>query len=272
MGHSSFNIMFRDAMSDKELNKAEGFLFAVLNIAWIAGPLIGGYLLVRYGISSVFIGVSAFFFLAFVLLMLSKAKKKYHKKIHVNLISNFKEFVKNKKVRLPYLMTLGIEFWWSIIYVYSPLFLIQQGFKVGMIGVYFALIAVPLVLLEFKVGELSQKKGFKFFYSWGFGLLSIICIGLFFVKNSYWMMALFVLASIPLAFVEPLQDSFLFSRVSKKDEEKIYPIYATSKDVGAFLGKFIIAGVLLMLPMGYAFLVTAIVMVFLTKLSISIRK
>ncbi|MBN1175939.1 MFS transporter [Candidatus Woesearchaeota archaeon] len=56
------DILFRDNTPKKDLNKEEGFLYSLLNLGWLIGPLIAGFFMLKFNLASVFF-VSAFFFL-----------------------------------------------------------------------------------------------------------------------------------------------------------------------------------------------------------------
>jgi hypothetical protein len=51
----SFDILFRDVSNDKKLNEDEGLLYTLLNVGWLFGPSIVGFVLVKLGMSFVFI-------------------------------------------------------------------------------------------------------------------------------------------------------------------------------------------------------------------------
>lgn len=107
-----FNIIFRDNTKTSKLNAEEGFLFAILNIGWLVAPLVAGFFLVAYGVSTVFY-VSAIFFgialTSFLLFHIKNIKKK-HDKFENKYVENIKRFAKNKNVRLPYFMMIGLAF------------------------------------------------------------------------------------------------------------------------------------------------------------------
>ena len=271
---SAFSITFRDNTATKELNKAEGFLYALLNVGWLIGPLIAGFFLVKWGITSVFVAATLFFLIstvAFIFMKLPPVEKK-RKKIDFNIKKNLLDFLKNKKLRLPYMVTTGIQTWWTLIYIYVPLFMIKQGLEAYTVGIFMALIVTPLIILEYNVGKWSKKRGLRPFFIIGFGGLAVASLILFFITNIILALAIMVGASVFASFIEPSQETFFFKEVKKKEEEKYYPTYLTSASTGSFLGRIVIAGVLLFLPERFAYLTIAILMIIFTIASFKIRK
>jgi MFS family permease len=109
----AFDILFRDVSNDKNLNEDEGLLYTLLNVGWLFGPLIAGFILVQNGINFVFITSSMFIFLGGLILykMNLKMPKKNRNSIDSNIFQNLKDFFSDKKLIIPYVMAAGIEIW-----------------------------------------------------------------------------------------------------------------------------------------------------------------
>lgn len=269
-----FSIIFRDNVKNKDLNKEEGFLYAISNIGWLLGPLIAGFFMIAYGIASVFFVAGGFFIITLILFLLIKLKNipKHRTEIHKNIFKNIKTFLKEKTIRLPYVMTIGIGIWWSLIYIYTPIFIIKNNLNPSTVGVFLACIVIPLILFETTVSKLSLKTGFRKFFIAGFLGVSIIVLIIFFVQNIIIQLVLLGIGNIFVSFVEPLQDTFFFKSTKQKDEEKYYPLFKTSNEMGSFIGKAAIAGVLLFLPNNYAYLMVFVLMITITFFAMKIPK
>jgi MFS family permease len=139
------------------------------------------------------------------------------------------------------------------------------------VGYFLSVVIVPLVLFEFMIGRLSLKYGFIIFFFLGFFLLMVVGILSFFSTNFYFTLIVLGLASIPMAFLEPLQDSFFFKQISSNDEEKFYPIFATAADFGSFIGKISVAVFLIFMPEKFAYIVIAGFMGILALISLKVK-
>ena len=270
----SFDILFRDEAGDENLNEEEGILYTLLNISWFLGPLIAGFILASYGINFVFLSSAIFILIGILVLkrLNIKTKKKKREKIDKNIFQNLKEFVNNKKLLIAYSIGAGIEIWYAIIYIYVPLFIIKAGLGEEIVGIFLSLIIVPLVIFEYKISKLTKKNGFKWFLSGGFIILGISGILVFFISNIYYILGVLVLAHIAMAALEPLQDIYFFKQVNSNEEEKFYPIFATSSDLGGFIGKISIAFILLFLPDKFSYLVISLFMFLIAFICLKIKK
>lgn len=271
----SFDILFRDESTKRELNSNEALMYSLLNIGWFIGPLIAGFILAKYGISMVFMVSSLFIFLTFLIFLKidPNLKKKNRDIIDSNIFNNIRNYIKDKKLRIPYLVAGGVEIWWALIYIYTPLFILDKGLGEEIVGFFLAAVTIPLILAEVEVGKMSEKFGFKKFIASGFFLLGSFAIACFFLDNMYLILVILVLASFAMSFIEPLQDSYFFNQLKRStDEEKFYPIYSTATDFGSFIGKFSIATILLFLHNSYAYLMIGFLMCVLGIISLKIKE
>ena len=268
-----FDILFRDSIPNNKLNREWSFLYSTMNLGWVIGPLIGGFFLVKLGMQSVFIISSILLFLGLLIFFALKIKElnKHRIKIDEKPLKNIKDFLKNKKIHLPFIMSLGIYAWYPIIYIYAPLFIIHNKLSPWIVPLFISAASVPLIIAEYKIGKLSERLGFKFFFKLGYFGLAGISLLIFFIPNIYIQLLLLILGTFFMACLEPLQDSFFFKQIKPKEEEKYYPLYATATDLGAVIGRFSIAAVLIFLPNKFAYLTMFALMLIPCYFSLKIK-
>lgn len=270
---NSFDILFRDESKKADLNKNEAFMYAFINVGWLIGPLIAGYIMIIFGIRAVFF--SSIIFIIMTLFMLYYMKLKIHKKtitkIDNNLKENFSNYFKNKKLLIPYFMSAGIEIWWALIYIFVPLFIINSGHSENIVGIFLSAVVFPLVLLEFKIGTIVEKYSFRKFFVIGFFFLGVSAFIAFFSTDIILTLFLLVIASFFMAFIEPIQDSYFFRQVKSNEEEKYYPIYGTATDIGSVIGRLSIALILLFFAQNFSFLIIGILMFILSFIALRIK-
>ncbi len=271
---NSFEILFRDNSPPEKLTINESILAVITNIGWFLGPIIAGFVLAIYGFSTVFF-TSAFFSIISLLMFLriklsNKSFENYQKKSFKYLFLNF---IKNTEVKLPYIMSMGVAFWWGFIFIYLPLFILDSGIGEQYIGIFVGLTQLPLIFFEYFAGRNSSKNGFRgsFFFGYLFlGLMAISCF--FFAQNIFIVMLILVLASIAMAFVEPLRFPFVFSRITTSQEDDIIPIYSSSMSLGSLSSKIIVATILLFLANDYAYLIVGFFMILFALAALKIKK
>ena len=269
---TSFGIIVKDKSGDKHLSRNEGLIYTFLNVAWVIGPLIAGYLSEKFGVSLIFTLSAIFILISATLFKISKIKNPHiMKNIDGNLVKNFIDFFKDKKRIKSYILGGGVNLWWTLIYVFVPLYIIRSGLDIIWVGYFLFAIAVPLMICEFYFSKLAGRIGFKKVFKIGFLIPAILVIVCFFITNVYIVLGLLILASIGLAMVEPTTEAYFFDIINKKDECRFYGPYNTTTEVNDFIGKIFSATLLIFLPFKFVFLLFGIFMLGLAFLSTRIK-
>jgi MFS family permease len=270
---SATGLLIRHNSSRANLSKNEGFIFSLFNLSFLIGPLLGGFLLAFTGIRSLFLVAAVMFIASIFVLKYSKIdhggiKKRVDKKV----FKNFAAFFKKKERTMAYFLGMGVPFWWSMIYIFLPLHIVKE-LSTSWVGIFLALVTVPLISLEYFFGKKAGKKGYKKLFFIGFLIpAAISLISFFFYSNIYFIMSAIILASFGLAMVESNSESYFFDILKGKQDQRFFSIYNTSAVSGSILGQLIFSLVLLALPFRYVFLVYFVAMLAFAILSLSVKK
>lgn len=258
---TSMGIIIKDKSSRKLLSRNEGLVYTFANVSWLIGPLIAGFIAEKYGINLVFVLASIFSFIAFLLFKLSKIKdSNIKKKQDSDLIKNFFEFFKDKNRVFAYLLGGGVNLWWTLIYLFIPLFIIRNGLHEIWIGYFLSAVTFPLILFEYQFGKLAGKVGFRKIFKIGYIIPCILVVMCFFIGNIYFILLLLVLASIGLAMLEPTTESYFLDITKGKNMLRFYGPYNTTIDVSSFIGKVLASALILFFPFKSIFLLFGFLM------------
>lgn len=271
-----FNLTSRglivEHLSDKQhLARDEGFAFTFMNLGWAIGPLMAGFLLAYLNKKSIFL-LAAFIVIISVLIF-KKSKINYsgiNKKVHKNFVKNFYNFFKNKERVKVYILNAGVTFWWSLIFIYSPLLIIKY-FDDSYVGYFLFLSMLPLIFIEYYSGKKASEIGYKKIFFAGYLIIGILVVICFFIGNIYLILGLLVLSSFGIGLTEATTESYFFDILKKKEDQRYYAPYNTGIDAGRIVGQFIPALILLFLPFKFIFLFFGGVMFFLAALSLKIK-
>ncbi len=272
----SQGILVCDSCNKKEIGKTEGFVWAIRNLGWLIGPLIGGFVAANIGIPFVFVFCAIFAFMAFIVINTSKINLCNHKVIQmgklISSLKNMKHFFSEGNLLKIYIISGGIAIYFGIIYIYTPLYIIQSGLPDYFVGLFLFAIVIPLVLLEYPLGKLADKKGYKKFFMWGYLIIAVFSLLSFLADNIYLSLSLLVLATVGAAFIEGNVESFFFKNIKKTDEERYYGPFRTHVDLFSLLGKLICAILLIFFNLHCIYLFLAVVMAFFAFFSLVIKE
>jgi len=279
---TSFGIIIRDKSRETELARNEGVMYTLMNVAWVIGPLLAGILSELLGISFVFVISAIFMILALISFKLSRIKDpNLRKKIDRNIFRNFKEFFRNKDRVLIYILGGGTPFWWALIYLFIPMFIIKSGLEIEWVGFFMFAIAVPLILFEYIFAKLAGKVGFKKMFRTGFFILFLAALSCFLIsdislilgiKNIYVILGILIIASVGAAMCEPTTEAYFFDLMKAKEELHFYGPYNTNLEVSRLFAYSVPSLLLIFFPFKFIFLFFAAGMLFLFFLSFKLRE
>ena len=179
-------LVVRDNTEDDSVSKNEGVIYALLNSAWFVGPLIAGYLAKVYGFSSVFFFAAVFVLMSIFVFNFFRIKdNRKTKNLDKHIFRVVIEFFKNRERTLTYILTLSVSFWWTFIYVYMPIYIVDKGYGALLLGFFLAGVSVPLIFCDYISGKIANKRGFKKLFFVGFISLGTLAISCFFISNIY---------------------------------------------------------------------------------------
>jgi len=269
---TSFGILIRDSSKNKKVSSSEGLVYTFVNVAWVVGPLIAGFVSAELGINWVFLLSAAFMFFGLIMFKFSKIKDTNGKKrVDGSMVRNFLDFFKDKDRTIAYILKGGVNVWWSFIYLFIPLMIIREGLGELWIGYFLFGAAVPLILFEYKFSSWAEKKGFKGVFKVGYLIPSILALACFFIPGIHLKLLLLVLASVGLAMLEPTTEAYFLDNLKAKERYRFYGPYNTSIDLGNFALKILASIIILFLPFRYIFLLASALMFSFFLLSFKIK-
>lgn len=269
---TSFGIILRDKSKNKEVSQNVGVIYTFLNLAWLIGPLIAGFLSQQYGFRVVFILAAIVMAFSLFLFQLFKIKdNRISKKVDGNFFKILYDFFKDRNRRLNYVLSGGITFWLTLLYVYMPMYIIDSGLTKEFVGYFLALAVLPLISLEYYFGKLASKIGFKKIFFIGYIILGIFALLSFFVGNIYFVLVLIILGGVGISMLEPTTEAHFLDIVKANQRDKYYGPYNTTMDVNSAISSFLIAIILLFFSFKFIFLFVGIVMFLFALISLRIK-
>ena len=266
----TIGLFVREFASRKTIGESEGVYFATYNFGWVLGPLLGGLLASAYSFNTVFIISAIPQFLIGSLLLFVPLKEKIVIPKHE---FKFLDYFKSKQLSLLYIVSMGFTFWWTSFYIFMPLFANTNGFSAKTIGIIMFLAVIPLTLLEYPIGKLADKNGFRKYIALGFFILAFLMLFTY-LTNPFYTLVLIVLASgLGAGFIEPLTEAYFFKEVKAKEKEQgLYPVYKTSVRMGDLVAPLLFSTILVYFNFKILFVVVGLSMLFFSLIALKLKK
>jgi MFS family permease len=167
----------------------------------------------------------------------------------------------NKNLMRIYWVSFVLEFFYALMTVYTPLYLLDLGMSWSQIGIIFTIMIIPFVLVNYPVGLLADKKlGEKEMIIFALFVMAFSTLSIFFVTSTsiiIWGSVLF-LTRIGAAMIETLRDSYFYKRIDGDDMD-IISFFRTSRSVAYIAATAVSAMLLVVFPVKAMFLLLALI-------------
>lgn len=239
-------LMVRDYTAKKSLVHEEGVYYFLLNLAWVIGPIAGGIFALYVGDLLMFWFAVAVFLVAVIFLRhkdIVDVDTREKKRVKGSFAS-VKEYFSRWPLVKAYLIDFGLFIWWSIATMCVPLYIVHNGLPEIFGGIGLSVQLLPLILLENWVGNHAKDGKIGMYIERGFLVMVMFILLMAVVNNVYFSIAMLFCSSIGAAYIEPIKETYLFKHMKKEEENDLFPIYATARQVGYFVGP-LLAGFLI---------------------------
>ena len=164
----------------------------------------------------------------------------------LSLVSIFRKIAKRENILHIYLISFTLEFFYAVMVIYAPIYLIDLGISWKEIGIIFTIMLVPFVLFQYPVGMLADKKlGEKEMLVGAVFLMGISTLAVYFINSKSILVwsAVFFLTRVGASLIEILRDSYFYKRIDASDVDLIN-IFRTARP-GAYIVASIVSALVI---------------------------
>ena len=230
--------------------KIRGIYLVVCNAAWVLVQLFSGTILGGFSYRTIYLisfSIMTLFLIISFLNLKNIPDPKYDKIKSFTFVS---EFFKNKNLFRAYTLSFLLQFFYSWMVIYTPIYLYAYlGFSWQEIGIIFAIMLLPFVLIQFPLGKYSDKIGERKMLIFGFFVIALATLSLFFIReHSLWLWAMLLFATrIGAATIEVSVDAYFFKHIKPENEEFV-GAYRSASPIAYIIGPFSAFIVFLFIP------------------------
>ncbi|RJS80598.1 MFS transporter [Methanophagales archaeon] len=230
----------KDISPTRRRGEFRSFFGTFANAGMLIGSLIGGSLAMGFGIRQPYI-FAAILLLVPLILVFGLKEDEYSRSTNKNqAVKDFlpvlKEFLQQRELKILALCTLSLYFWYAAKWVFGPLFLLNLGYSLFIIGIWLAVSVLPFLLFQIPVGILSDKIGKSKIIYLGFFISTISLLPLGFESSISSLLATIFIVSIGTSFAEPLIEVRVTDIVQKERYGAYSGIFEFTKTLGLMLG------------------------------------
>jgi len=270
----NIDIFVENLSTDQETGGIRGFLLSTSGLAWVLSPVIAGFIIERYGFSSLYF-IAAFVAVPIIFIFTNKFKD-FKDPIydHPPLWRTLKEVLERNNIKRIIITNVLLRIFFSIMVIYTPIYLRQHiGFEWGEIGLIFTIMLLPFVLLEIPLGKIAdQVLGEKELLISGFIIIAVSTAFLSFITEAsfwLWAAALFM-TRVGASMLEVMSETYFFKKIDTRDSN-LLSIFRMTGPVAFIVGPLLATILLPFIGIKYIFLVLGIVMLYGIKYSFNLE-
>ena len=257
----SLDALLENFSRDNESGRIRGKHLAILNAGFLLGPFLSTRLLEYFGFSGIFFFLLTLNMIIFVtsLIRLRAANSVFKRDLSVFKL--IRKVVERKNVLAIYYIAVVLDFFYALMIIYAPIYLLDLGLGWDKIGIIFTIMLLPFVLLQYPMGVLADKKVGEKKLLFLALLIMASCTLVFYFTHSQnilvWAVVLFG-TRVGASMLEVLRDSYFYKRIDGDDMDLI-DFFRTAMPVGYILAALASLVLLLFLPLKWVFVLLALV-------------
>ncbi len=243
-------------VTDNESGRIYGFNLTVTNIGLILAPIAAIQLLSQFGFTGIFYFSIILNIIIFAVAFFNLRHVDTLRPQQPNYKGLFKKLQSRTDIQKIFSISFALEFFFAIMVIYTPLYLLDQGFSWSQISIIFTVMLIPLILIQYPVGLLADKKlGEKELLFIAFVLIALSSTALYFFGNTSMIiiMTILLISRIGAAFVGILRLSYFYKRIDKTDVDMI-AFFQTARPLAYIIAPATASVFLIFLPMNSVFI------------------
>lgn len=262
--------VLNDLYLDKESRASErgvvmGSAYSYMNLAFVVGPLLAGYILVDNNYHRLFIAAGISFIVAAWMLSQFVDKIPNIHPHHGKMIKGLIKVWKHKDVRNILFLVFLLQIFFAWMVIYTPIYLMGNvGLPLSSLGAIFSIMLLPYVLLEYPLGRIADLYiGEKEMLFLGFTLMAITTgtIPLLHTSGLLAWSIMLLGTRVGAAMVESMTATYFNKKVTADDID-LLALFRDMRPLGYIVGPLIAAALFPTLyPLTYLFPALAGIMI-----------
>ncbi len=267
----AFEIAIMERIPRRDLARFEPARIFFMGIAFLVGPWLGVWLSLRVGLWTPFALLAILTVLVCVLTLRSGlADQPIGKRVgwrSPNPLRFIPRFVRQPRLRLAWLLTFGRSAWWTMFFIYAPIFCVESGLGEEMAGIILSAGSAAILLVPL-FGRLGRRVGLRSVLAIGYLSTGLVTILIAVVADHPWTGVAFILAATVCAALIDAAGNALFMRaVHPHERAEMASVFMTYREAGQLVPPGVFAMLLSVFALPVVFVASGVSMVLLTYMT-----
>lgn len=266
------DILLEGYSKDQVSGRIRGLHLTVMNAGLLGAPFLSTLVLERFHYEGVFFILIIGYIFIFLVSLIGFRNDNVVFQERLRLRQTLSKMTKEKNLIRIYFVSFAMEFFYAMMIVYTPLYLLSLHFSWNDIGIIFTLMLIPFVLLQYPLGVLADKRfGEKelLIGSIVIVFLSTFTLGFLGVQSLWIWAAVLFLTRIGIAGIEILRDSYFYKQIDGSDMDVI-AFFRTARPMANIIGALLSAVLFIFFPLVSIFFLVSVVLFFSFFITLSL--
>ena len=247
--------------TDNMSGRIRGVHLTVMNVGFLLSPIISAFVLGKWDYYGIFFLMLIFNTIVLFLGVINIGQVNHNVERKISVRDLIRKVWKRKDVCRIFYISFILDFFFALMIIYAPLYLIDLGFSWKELGIIFTVMLVPFVLVQYPAGVLADKKlGEKEMLIVSIFFMGLATLAVYFITSKevlVWALIL-LLTRIGAAIIQILRDSYFYKRIDANDVDLI-DFFRTSYSFAYIFAAILSTFVLLIFPLKAIFILIAAV-------------
>src|SRR3990172_3033443 len=155
---TSLDIILESFSKDQMSGRIRGVHLTVFNLGFLLGPFLSTQILEGFSFQGLFTFILILNCIIFSVALIGLRGVNHRFDQKLKILDVVKKVFQRKNVMRIYYISFVLEFFFALMVIYTPLYLLDMGVSWSQIGVIFTIMLAPFVLLQYPAGILTHKK------------------------------------------------------------------------------------------------------------------
>jgi len=260
---------------DSATGKIRGAYLTLCSLAWVLAQFALGTFWGEFSFKMIYLTSFAFMLLFFAIACVYLRDVENPAYDKSNIKKYVKEFFNNKNLFRAYGISSLLQFFYCWMVIYTPIYLSSHmGFSWKEISIIFTVMLLPFLIIPFNLGKYADKIGERKILMFGFTLVSLATLSLFFIHGHIlWIWAVLLFATrTGASMIEVTSDAYFFKHIRPENEEFL-GVYRSASPVAYIIGPIFASLVFIFIPsFKLIYIILGIIMLCGVYLSSTIRR
>lgn len=274
--YTTLNLYIMDYIQKRELVQSEPLRLVFGGVSWTLGPFLGVYVSERIGTGAAAAASSlcAILLLGYFWLLRLRDNPAVAPATRPppSVAYNVRRFVEQPRLRLAYAIAYTRSLWWSMFFIYAPLFMVNAGYGPVASAAVVSL-GSAVLCLSFVFGRLARRSGVRPIIVGAYVATGMLSIGVGLVASHPLLAAMMlVTGAFSITALDALGGIPFLRAVHPYERAEMATVYSTYRQISDITGPMVFAVILSFLPLPAVFVTTGLVLLVMARIALHLPR